>query len=113
MAVLIDPNENHEYVLNDDKKKEKKLQTVFFLKPMTGREFAQVATKIQKATEEPEVIYDVLKIVVTNWENLRLSNGEKLNFKSSNIDLLPIDVAGELMSECLKMAGLDGDDAKN
>lgn len=113
MAVLIDPDESVEYILESDKENEKKSQTVFFIKPMTGREFAKVATKIQKANDEPEVVYDVLKIALTNWDNLKLSNGKTLEFKPKNIDLLPMEIAGELLTECLKMAGLDADDAKN
>jgi len=113
MAVLIDPEESIEYILETDRKKEKKAQTVFFIKPMTGREFAKVATKIQKANDEPEVVYDVLKVAIKDWSNLKLSTGESLGFKTKNIDLLPMEIAGELLTQCLKMAGLDTEDAKN
>jgi|LWDU01.1.fsa_nt_gi hypothetical protein len=111
MAIIVDPDIPKDFVLPSDEKKPKKDQTVFQLKPMTGREFAKIAGVLAMAQEEPEKIYDLLKISVVGWERLRSSSGGDVPFSIDSIDLLPIDIASTLAEASLQLSGLTPEDA--
>lgn len=111
MAIIVDPDIPMDFVLPSDAKKPKKDQTIFQLKPMTGREFAKIAGAIAAAQEDPEKIYDLLKVSVVGWERLRSSSGGDVPFSIDSIDLLPIDIASTLAEASLKLSGLNPEEA--
>ena len=106
MAVIVDPDVPREFILPADGKKPKKDQTVFQLKPMTGREFAKIAGAMAAAQEEPEKIYDLLKVSIVGWSGLKNSSGAEVPFSVDSIDLLPVDMASTLAEASLSLSGL-------
>ena len=111
MAIIVDPDVPKEFVLPADGKKPKKDQTVFLLKPMSGREFAKIAGAMASAQEEPEKIYDLLKVSVVGWEGLKNSSGAEVPFSIDSIDLLPVDMASALAEASISLSGLTPEEA--
>ena len=113
MAVIVDPDIPLEFVLPEDRKKPKKDQTVFRLKPLTGREFAKLAGSLALAQENPEKIYDLLRVTLIGWDRLKNSSGSEVEYTSDAVDLLPIDIASVLADAAIKLAGLTPEEAGN
>jgi len=113
VAIIVDPEVTHEFVLPEDENSDKAAQTVFTLKPMTGREFARMASNLTGAQDDPERIYDLLRVTVRGWKNLQLTSGKKLKFSETNIDHLPITIASTLAEASLNLAGITPEEAGN
>lgn len=97
MAVAIDPNQTHRYVICTDRTKpiEEQRALVFYFP--TAREQRQIARLFDESGEKGnaeksmELHCQAVKLILAGWENFRDRQGELVPFDPSNLDAILSD----------------------
>jgi len=116
-----------EYILESDRKLSSEEQTVFFLRPLSALEYAEIQDNLifddgVKNKKQPKVknwnqnSIIMLQYGLTGWKNAKDSSGKVVEFDKGdwqkNINVLPISARFELSNVIFEMTFLTESDKK-
>ena len=124
MAIALS-TDKQEYVLDSDKDLDTKLQTTFFIKPLSAKQFAAVQDKMKISSDTKNFsinnigtyTLDILQMGLVGWSNFVDAEGKQIKWMNKdmekNIDRIPADARFELSTQIMDSNNLKEDDSKN
>ncbi len=116
MAIAVDPNRIHEYVLESDREKPDDQKTRFRLKHLTCSQLAEINdTYLRKKGEELSggAMRRCLELCLVGWTGFRDQDSKEIAYPGSQneaLDRLQLDHLTEMGTHLLKGAKLDEGD---
>lgn len=117
MALALSINKT-EYILKSDKDLDKKEQTLFFIKPLTARQFATVQDAMKISGDDKRFsidnigtyTLDILQMGLVGWDNFLDIEGKPVKWNEKNmdknIDRIPADARFELSTQVMDSSNL-------
>lgn len=123
MAIALSLD-SKEYILECDRDLEESQQTIFYIKPLSAKEQANIQDSIKFTDGETTTVanfgthsLNLLKAGLTGWKNFLDAEGNQIKFLSKdpegNLNKIPAEYRYELAAKIMSMSSLSDNQVKN